>query len=238
MLVTATNRLILFALSILLIFLARDINTLMIVAGVWVFPLAILTKSTRKTAVFLVALVLPTFVMLVVIYGILVPNPSQERINFDLVSLSRSGVAQSVFIALRLILLGSIVHSLLLSVSPSEIAKGLKTLGVPKVFTMLFVASIVLFPAVIAKTRMIIDAQRSRGIFHARRNPLKRVVLFTAILRPLLFSLLQESLDRACLWESTGMLAPSLVERFHLQSMDFVVLAYLAAIFGLVFVLT
>lgn len=160
----------------------------------------------KSWTVFALRLVLPTTVMLFVVYGFLVPaNAESTLIKVGGIVLSISGLWVSLGIAARLLIIGGATLAFMKNTTPTELSDGLRALSVPATLVAMFVSSFSIHTLVIRKIHQIANAQRSRGL-RPRVFIIDRLRMYIPILRPLLFTMLNAAVERSTLWQSRGYL--------------------------------
>jgi len=176
----------------------------------WAYAGAVIGVSSlvfdrlRPLLRFAIRIVLPTFVMLVVVYGFLVPYESAANHQSDWMERFFLGVFVASAIGARLLVIGT-ATIVFVSVTPQlQIASGLRAMRVPVPVVAVFVSSFNMYGSVVRKIRQIVDAQRSRGL--SGRGLRGRVRMYIPILRPLLFSMLTSAVERASVWRTRNYL--------------------------------
>lgn len=149
---------------------------------------------------FLFTFILPTFLMLVVVYGLLVPTINEHtrfiygiRINID-------GLWESLGITARLCIIILAGFAFTAVTSPMQLASALRTLKLSPELVAIFVSSFSIYTLALRKIKQISDAQRSRAL-HGRYI-LGRVRMYIPIMKPLLFGLIASAVERSALWQS------------------------------------
>lgn len=150
---------------------------------------------------FIVNLVMPTAFMLVVVYGCLMPTAEPSTSSLLGIKYSPTGVHEGLVIAARLAVLGGSMVAFIAMTPPMEFAAGLRALRVPPGVIAMLISSLGLLGVVEHRIRKIADAQRSRGL-RPQGVIVGRLKVFIPVLRPLLFGLITDALERSALWES------------------------------------
>jgi energy-coupling factor transporter transmembrane protein EcfT len=171
---------------------------------------------------FAVKIVLPTTVMLVIVYGFLVPfHEGAVLVTVTGIHISVSGVLIAVVITGRLLMVGGITILFFTTTPLMEFAHGLRALKLPEQLVAVFVSSFNMHRVVIRKIRQITDAQKSRGLY-SKGFIVGRLRMYIPILRPLVFGMLLSATERSSLWQSRGYLRVMDKEICPLKLHDFI----------------
>ena len=175
---------------------------------------------TRPFLAFSVRFVLPTAFMLILVYGLLVPDRDLSSvITVGGLNLSVAGIYRSLAIAARLLVIGAATVVFVRSTPLIPLAEGLRAMRLPSSLAAILVSSFNMHGLVAQKIHQIADAQRSRGLL-PRGVVHGRLRMYVPLLRPLLFGLLQSAIERASLWQSRGYLRERGLGRASLQWRD------------------
>ena len=165
----------------------------------------VVTGCVRAALSFTAKLVLPTAVMLVVVYGFLVPTANNDSYQLADISVSMRGIGIALAITARLFMIGVATIGFSAAVPLTQLASGLRALGMPAPIVAIFISSFNIHSLMLQKLRQIADAQRSRGL-QPRGLIWGRVRVYLPMLQPLLFGMLQGAVERSSLWHSRGYL--------------------------------
>ena len=185
-----------------------------------ILALVISVGALRAWSHFALRLVLPTLVMLVLVYGFLVP-PSAPSATTRLwgVQLSASGIGLSLAIAGRLLAVGGATVAFFKTTPALELAAGLRGLGLPPSLAVVLLSSFTMYRHVQRKIRQIADSQRSRGVY-PRGILVGRLRVYVPLLRPLLFGLILGAVNRSALWQARGFLEQTEIDNVNLKLRD------------------
>jgi energy-coupling factor transporter transmembrane protein EcfT len=165
-------------------------------------------------------LIVPTLIMLLIVYGLLLRGPEHTRV-FSLggVAVSLLGLERSLVIAARLFVISATTVAFVKATPLMQLADGLRSLGIPAAIAAVVVSSCNLHASVGLRMRQIVDAQRSRGL-SPRGSPLARLRMYAPVLRPLLFAMVLGAVERSALWHDRGYLRAHLSQRLRLGRHD------------------
>lgn len=146
-------------------------------------------------------LVLPTMIMLFILYSFLVPGPTKNDTYIVHQNVIMYGLIKSFEIGVRLLAIGISTIAFSFSTSQFQMAQALRAIRLPPSLVAIFISSFGIYTLVKRKIRQILDAQRSRGL--SREGILiKRIQMYMPILRPLFFGLIMGAIERSALWHS------------------------------------
>ena len=176
-------------------------------------------KAFRACVRFGTRIVLPTMVMLIVVYGFLIPsNDNSPRDSLTVTSCLLSGMAKGATIGARLMIIGA-ATLLFVSTTPQlQFAAGLRAMRLPPALVAVFVSSMNMHAVVVRKIRQILDAQRSRGL--RCKGLFGRFRMYIPVLRPLLFGMLIGAIERSCLWRSRHYLDATSAQTLQFSTAD------------------
>jgi energy-coupling factor transport system permease protein len=175
--------LILTLLSILAFFVSLELN---IVILSYVFILALLSKTGRKN------LFLPRPIMFMVF------------LIFFAHAFFLHGAEQGLLVSTRILLLFYSAQVLTLTTHPKQILYALKSLGLPHSLAFILATALSFLPELEKESRIIMDAQKSRGLDFNSKNPLTMLKNLIPIIVPLFSNSLKQAQDMALALESKG----------------------------------
>lgn len=143
-------------------------------------------------------------VILILVLDVLIYPESQKTIKLLGLTLNQAGLLFGLRVSLRLTNI-SLALLFFFSTTPVHIlAAALLTKGLNPRIVYVFVYSLQLIGTLRRKVKSISIAQTARGL-NVRGNPMKRLKAFFAMLFPLIFSYLSESLERGLALELRGL---------------------------------
>lgn len=136
--------------------------------------------------------------------------PGEELFRLGFISITREGIYQAVFMAIRLILLVMGTSLLTLTTSPIALTEGiekllspLKRIGFPAhAIAMMITIALRFIPTLIDETDKIMKAQMARGADFESGNVLNRAKNLVPILVPLILNALRRAEELATAMES------------------------------------
>ena len=158
---------------------------------------------------------------------------------------TRDGLNNSIFVALRLVMLLLTSSLLTFTTSPTDLTDALERLMKPLALlgvkthelAMMMTIALRFIPTLLEETDKIVDAQKARGADMENGNLIKRVKAMVPILVPLFMSSFRRAYDLAVAMECRcykGGEGRTRMKVLHLQSRDFLAMLVVAAVFALV----
>ena len=160
-----------------------------------VFTGIMLTSLVRPHLRFLVLVTLPLLVALIIIWGLIIPQPASGS----------GGMAYAFTAWLRILVCGGVIQWLLLPLveQPAHFRAYLQRLHVPPAVGTLLITPILFLPEVKRRIDRIVDARKAQGL---PAVGLAGILALPAMVVPLIASLMETALARAELWTHRGLL--------------------------------
>lgn len=147
------------------------------------------------------------WIFLFAIYGFLSPNGQTAWIHIGPLILYREGLHDAYQIAVRVLVMTSACHLLVLLVHPSRLMTALNEQNVPWFITFILISGLRLLPGMRLRARKILEAQRTRGL-KVSGNVFRRAWALIPLVRPLVVSTFMDVEERAMALESRLFNAP------------------------------
>jgi energy-coupling factor transport system permease protein len=156
--------------------------------------------TVRATLRPMLVLVLPTWLLLLVLHGILGGEP-----HFALgpVTLSEPGVRRALVLGGRVTAIVIAFLTALATVSPPRLVEAMTARGVPFGRVFLLVSTLTLVPRMRARAAQILDAQRCRGL-RIGGSPAARVRALVPLVLPLILGALAEVDEQVLALDARG----------------------------------
>ncbi len=145
-------------------------------------------------------LVLPTWLLLLVLHGILGGAP---HVAFGPVGLSEPGVRRALVLGGRVTAIVIAFLTALGTVSPSRLVEAMTARGVPFGRVFLLVSTLTLVPRMRARTAAILEAQQCRGL-RAGGSPAARLRALVPLVLPLILGALAEVDEQVLALDARG----------------------------------
>lgn len=166
-------------------------------------PLALFGGVFRKLCKRGAVIVVPYFVFLFAIYGLVYPEGETILFSWWIVAISQEGVNASyrVFGRVLVVVIAFLYFSIM--VKPSKLVQALSLSGIPWFIGYILLATLQTIPLLSSKAAAITDAQRTRGL-DTDSNMVNRIKSIVPLLKPLIFSSIVKAQERAFFLESNG----------------------------------
>ncbi len=145
-------------------------------------------------------LALPTWALLLVLHGLLGPEPAR---SLGPLTVSAPGLERALVLGGRLTAILLSFLTALAVVSPARLVEAMAARGVPFGRTYLLVSTLTLVPRMRARAAQILEAQQCRGL-RLRGSPLSRVRALGPLVVPLVLGALAEVDEQVLALESRG----------------------------------
>lgn len=179
----------------------------------------------KATVHFASRIVLPTLLMLIFIYGLLIPpSNSAYHVHIANVNININGIISGLRISARLMVVGMSTITFVKLTPQTQLVAGLRDLGLSPSLIAVFISSFNLYSLIVRRMRQIIDAQRSRGLTGGNLI-IGRVRMYIPILRPLVFGMVLSAAERSALWRSRNYIESASRELQRFRQADFVVIS-------------
>ncbi|MFI5214771.1 MAG: energy-coupling factor transporter transmembrane component T family protein [Gemmatimonadales bacterium] len=182
-----------------LVFAARSPSAVAMLAGVAIV-LALAGGSLRYVARPALMLALPTWVLLLVLHGLLGPAPHHLVGPF---SVSTPGLTRALVFGGRITAILFAFLSVLATVSPARLVEAMTERGVPFGTMYLLVSTLTLVPRLRARAAQILEAQQCRGL-RLRGSPVARVRALGPLVLPLVLGALMEVDEQVLALDTRG----------------------------------
>lgn len=176
------------------------------VAAIWLMvaaalALALVAGVLPAIATPALVLALPTWVVLLVLHGVLGDEPRVALVGG--LSLSEPGIVRALVLGGRIgaIVVASLVA--LATVSPARLVEAMTDRGVPFGRIFLLVSTLTFLPRTRLRARQILDAQQARGL-RLGGSPLARLRALGPLVLPLVLGALAEVDEQVMALESRG----------------------------------
>lgn len=195
---------------ILVVFLANNIATYTILTVI-AMVLIILSKCSFR---FFIKGIAPLIwvIIFTVIIQILFSSGGSTIFSLGIINITNAGIYYALLLFIRFMLIISMSTVLTLTTSPLEIAHGIGILLTPlkrfkfpvESFSLMISIALRFIPTLTDETKMIMDAQRSRGVDFGSGGLIKRAKSFVPLLIPLFLGAFQHADDLSLAMESRG----------------------------------
>lgn len=166
----------------------------------WAAALAALGDSGRHVARPALLLAGPTWLLLLVLHGLLGPEPFMP---VGPVALSEDGVRRALILGGRVTAIVIAFPTALATVSPSRLVEAMAARGVPFGRTFLLVSTLTVLPRMRARAAQILDAQQCRGL-RLRGSPAARLRALGPLALPLVLGALGEVDEQVLALDARG----------------------------------
>lgn len=196
----------------------------MLILFLLVLPLVFISKSTKQWIRSLKGLSMIIF--LVLILNIVFPSSLQPeyRITF------------AITMTLRLIILLTVFSILFLTTYPNDLALALIKLGLSQDIALTFIMAVRFVPILARENRLILDAQKSRGLELDKGNILKRIRNYIPVLVPIVVNAIYRAIQLAEALESRAYGAYE--KRTFLEELNFKVMDWLTLFFSIMLIVS
>jgi energy-coupling factor transport system permease protein len=182
-----------------LVFAARAPGEVFMLTGVAIM-LTLAGGSLRYVARPALMLALPTWVLLLVLHGLLGPEPHHM---VGLVSVSTPGLTRALVFGGRIIAILFAFLSVLATVSPARLVEAMTERGVSFGAMYLLVSTLTLVPRLRARAAQILEAQQCRGL-RLGGSPVARVRALGPLVLPLVLGALMEVDEQVLALDTRG----------------------------------
>jgi energy-coupling factor transport system permease protein len=166
----------------------------------WALALAVLGDAARQVARPVALLALPTGALLLVLHGLLGPEP---RVNFGGLTLSPSGLERALVLGGRLTAIVIAFTTALVAVSPPRLVEAMTARGVSFARIFLLASTLTLLPRMRERAARILEAQRCRGL-EIGGSPLARARALGPLVLPLVLGALAEVDEQVLALDARG----------------------------------
>lgn len=143
--------------------------------------------------------------------------------SWGIVKLTSYGILNAIVLTIRFMLIIAMSTVLTLTTSPLEISQGISALLKPlkrfnfpvETFSLMISISLRFVPTLTDETKLIMDAQRSRGVDFGDGGLIKRVKAFVPLLIPLFVSAFKHADDLSIAMEARGYQTNKERSHFH-----------------------
>ena len=143
---------------------------------------------------------LPIFLSLFLIQGILFPPANATPLPIGPITLTREGLAFAFLTSTRLLTFSSAVLLMLRTTHPADLVFAFTERGLPRSIGYILLVTLQIAPDMIARATAILDAQRSRGL--ETKGALRRLRAIAPLVGPLVVGALVDVEERAMALES------------------------------------
>jgi len=143
---------------------------------------------------------LPTWILLLVLHGILGPDPHHA---LGPIAVSEPGLARALVLGGRITAILFAFLSVLATVSPARLVEAMTERGVPFSATYLLVSTLTLVPRMRARAAQILEAQQCRGL-RLGGSPIARVAALGPLVLPLVLGALAEVDEQVLALDTRG----------------------------------
>lgn len=182
-----------------LVFAARSPSAVFALAGVAML-LALVGGALRYVARPVLLLALPTWVLLLVLHGLLGPAPHHMIGPF---SVSTSGLTRALVLGGRITAILFAFLTVLATVSPARLVEAMTERGVSFGAMYLLVSTLTLVPRLRARAAQILEAQQCRGL-RLGGSPVARVRALGPLVLPLVLGALMEVDEQVLALDTRG----------------------------------
>jgi len=145
-------------------------------------------------------LALPTWLLLLVLHGVLGPAPLEPRLGL---LVSRPGLERALLLGGRITAILFAFLTVLATVSPARLVEAMTERGVGFGATYLLVSTLTLVPRLRARAAQILEAQQCRGL-KLGGSPVARVAALSPLVLPLVLGALMEVDEQVLALDSRG----------------------------------
>lgn len=160
----------------------------------------------RATLNVFLRLVLPTMLMLFLIYGFLVPHSADDGLSIGYWNRTLIGLSKSTFFGARIGVVCVATIAISKTTRQMQFVVALQSVRIPPTLIAAIMSSLNMYTFTKRKIIQIIDAQKSRGLF-CSGVVMGRMRAYMPILRPLVFGMILGAIERSALWRTRGYLA-------------------------------
>ena len=178
--------------------------------GVFLFgllPLALWGGVIRPLLSRTVKIIAPLALMLLLIQGFFHPQAATPLFDLGLFTFSLEGGRFAYLVASRLLAIVAASMLLLLTTHPGRLMAALSQRGVPSTLVYIVSSSLQIIPQMQQKARIIMEAQRARGL-ETEGSLLRRARALPPLLLPLVLGSLVAAEERALALEARAFRAP------------------------------
>lgn len=179
----------------------RDVLTIFIFWILVIIPMLLMSNSFFKHVKFIKIVILPIFLILFCVYGLVLKAPPNELIGSN----QLGGILYVLYIVMRLILMAGLFQAFL-NIDQSKLISNLKAWGLKGDVLYVTIGAFSIWADIISRSDRIVTALYARGLI-PKRSFSSRLKQLPYVFRPLLTSLLRLAIERSECWKQRDSLS-------------------------------